>query len=153
MNWWLFFIILHATSGLVGFATGVALLSPNLFKRKPWILPVFVGSMVSLIIFMISAMIAHWTEIELNEKIIFTGLVFLAAYMLYRAIKARRKLLQAHTPIGYIDDVGFPLIALFNGFIIVALIDLNAPIWLVIVSAIAATVVGSKWIKRTKAKL
>lgn len=44
----------------------------------------------------------------------------------------------------YMDDIGFVLIALFNGFVIVAALDLGAPAWAVVVGAVLAAVVGSR---------
>lgn len=52
----------------------------------------------------------------------------------------------------YIDDIGFVLISLFNGFIIVALIDLRAPPVLIPLIAVAGTIYGSKYIKSIKQK-
>lgn len=72
--------------------------------------------------------------------------------MLYRGIMAAKKL-RSSTPVEYIDDIGFSLISLFNGFIIVALIDLNASPILVAGAALAGTFTGSRYIKSTKSKL
>jgi len=55
-------------------------------------------------------------------------------------------------PSSYIDDVGFPLISLFNGFTIVALIDLKMPAWLVVGGAMLAAIVGAQRVSRQKAK-
>jgi len=54
------------------------------------------------------------------------------------------------TPPAYLDDIGFNLISLFDGFVIVAAIDLGAPVWLVVLGAIAAVVLGAQLIERAK---
>ena len=53
----------------------------------------------------------------------------------------------------YIDDIGFTLISLFDGFVIVAAIDLNAPVWAIVLIAILGVVVGNWGIGRVKARL
>jgi O-antigen/teichoic acid export membrane protein len=53
----------------------------------------------------------------------------------------------------YVEDIGFPLIALFNGFTIVALIDLGAPAWAVVGGAVAAAIIGGQLVTKRKNKL
>ncbi len=143
-------IILHAASAVACFITGVLIISPVMVQKYKWLMPTFLVSLSGLIIFMVGAMIAHWYELTGLEKGIFTGLVVLACYMLYRAIHARKLFQASGVSEKYIDDVGFTLISLFNGFIIVALIDLSAPAWSVAAGAILATIVGTKLIAQTK---
>lgn len=69
--------------------------------------------------------------------------------MLYRGLRARRLLDDDDQLETYIADVGFVLVALFNGFIIVALIDLGVG-WLAPIGAVAAIVVGSRLLDRVK---
>jgi len=42
----------------------------------------------------------------------------------------------------YIESVGFTLIALFDGFVIIGALNLGAPIWLVLVISLLGIVVG-----------
>lgn len=150
MNIWLLMIIMHSISGVIAFITGLAILSPKRLKKHTWLLPTFLISLAGLIVFVVGAMISHWYDISPTEQVIFTGLVGLAIYILYRGVHARSLLHQQQVPENYIDDIGFILISLFNGFIIVALIDLGAPAWLVVVGAVLATVLGSRRIKSAK---
>lgn len=139
-------IILHAVSAVICFVTGLAIISPERAKQHTWLLPTFITSLIGLIIFMVAAMAAHWYDISVLERVTFSGLVILGLYMLYRALQARKRLQSENIPESYINDVGFTLISLFNGFIIVALIDLQAPAWMVVAGAIIGVVVGSKGI-------
>ncbi len=52
----------------------------------------------------------------------------------------------------YLDDIGFILIALFAGFLIIAL-DLGAPGWAVALTAVAGVVAGHRAMQRVKARL
>lgn len=153
MSIWLVLVVLHAFFALICFTTGFILLSPARAKRYPAAIKLFVVSLIGMIIFMVTATISHWNEITATERIVFSGLPLFAMYMLYRGIIAAKKLKGEGNPIEYIDDIGFSLISLFNGFIIVALIDLNASPLVVFTAAIAATFIGSKYIKAKKSKL
>jgi hypothetical protein len=65
-------------------------------------------------------------------------------YMLYRARNARR-LLQDHQGAWnheYIEHIGFTLISLFEGFIIVAVLNAGGPGWLVAILAILGILAG-----------
>lgn len=150
---WLLFIILHTISGLVCFISGCLLLSVKGKKYKN-VLPVFIASLVGLIIFLVGAIISHWGELDTATRSVYIGLFFLSLYMMYRALRARQKLIaNMSRNLSFVDDIGFPLIALFNGFIIVALIDLGAPAVVVIIGAVAAAIIGGRMIEKRKRKL
>ena len=53
----------------------------------------------------------------------------------------------------YVDHVGFTLISLFDGFVIVSAIDLKAPGWLVGALAVLGVVVGIRTVNAVKSKL
>jgi len=78
------------------------------------------------------------------KQIIFGGLVILPVYMIWRGVQAVT-VLTKHQPedqLKVIDHVGFVLISLFDGFVIVSALDLQAPGWLVAVIAVRAVGVG-----------
>jgi hypothetical protein len=106
-------------------------------------------------VFMIGAMAAHWSDLPGASQGVFSALVGLALYMVYRALHASR--LAHHEAHGreprHVDDLGFILIALFDGFVIVAAIDLGAPVWIVIPLAILAVLVGHRAIQRVKSRV
>jgi hypothetical protein len=151
MKLWHLMIILHALSGFISFGAGTLALSPRRAKRYAWSLPAYYISLITLVIFMIGAMASHWSEMSQAEQIIFPGLTVLGLYMVYRADHARRLLTNKtyNAPI-YMNDVGFTLISLFNGFVIVGAIDLGWPFWVVVLGAIVATLVGNQIIEAAK---
>jgi hypothetical protein len=116
-------------------------------------LPALVGLLVAMTVFMIAAMAAHWSDVPGASQIVFGALVGLALYMVFRARHASG--LAAHDDRAraprHIDDLGFTLIALFNGLVIVAAIDLGAPVWLVIPLAVVAVLVGHRAVQQYKA--
>ncbi len=110
---------------------------------------------MSLLLFMIGAVVAHWTELSATERFVFSGLTGLGLYMVWRA---REALATWHgaapgwkSP--FIDHIGFTLISLFDGFVIVSAIDLHAPGWLVAIVAVLGVVVGTQALGRRKRRL
>ena len=150
MDVWLVLIILHATSAVICFVSGLAIISPTRAKRRPWLLSTCIASLLGMITFMVAATIAHWHRITIAEQIIFPCLAGLGLYMLYRGLSARKRL--RHEPVreNYIDDVGFILISLFNGFVVVLLIDLSTPGWLIAVGVVLAVAIGTRSIQSAK---
>jgi cell division protein FtsW (lipid II flippase) len=152
---WLLMIVLHAVAALGAFAVGVAAIDPRRAGSHPWTLPALVGLLGAMTLFMIGAMAAHWSDLPGASQVAFSALVGLALYMVYRAMHASN--LADHEPHGHeprhVDDLGFILIALFDGFVIVAAIDLGAPVWIVIPLAVLAVLAGHRAIQRFKSRL
>jgi hypothetical protein len=137
------------------FAVGVAAIDPRRAGSHPWTMPALVGLLVAMTVFMIGAMAAHWSDLPGGSQAVFSALVGLAVYMVYRAMDASSLAdhdAHAREP-RHVDDLGFVLIALFDGFVIVAAIDLGAPIWVVIPLAVLAVLVGHWAIQRFKSRV
>jgi uncharacterized membrane protein len=140
-------IALHAAAGVAAFVAGcLALFPPNAEQRARQLFGVYLVSLGLMIVFLLAAMAAHWQQLGTGEQAIFGGLVLLGLYMGWRALSARgllrRRSGQWRQP--YVEHVGFTLIALWDGFVIVLAIDLGAPGWLVGVLAVLGVVVGNR---------
>jgi hypothetical protein len=146
-------IVLHATAALASFVAGA--LSLGLREPDSWRFRLYFWSMLAMLLFVAGALAAHWGELDLTARLIFLGLGALGLYMVWRAAHAGtwlRRQAGGWRP-HYVDDIGFTLIALFDGFVIVTAIDLGAPVWLVILVAVAGVVGGNLVIRRVKAQL
>jgi cell division protein FtsW (lipid II flippase) len=152
---WLLMIVLHAVAALGAFAAGVAAIDPRRASSHPRTLPALVGLLVAMTLFMIGAMAAHWSDLPGASQAAFSALVGLALYMVHRAMHASS--LTHHDAHGHetrhVDDLGFILIALFDGFVIVAAIDLGAHVWIVTPLGVLAVLVGHRAIQRFKSRL
>lgn len=139
-------IILHAFSGTISFFAGCALVLLPKYLANKRLFALYFWSLVGLIVFLAGAMIAHWMHYSNPERIIFTGLFGLGIYMLYRAQNASRllKSQQNNWKHSYIDHIGFTLISLFEGFIIVTVLSAGGPGWLVAILAILGVLIG-RW--------
>lgn len=146
---WHVMVVLHSLAGVAAFTVGVAALQPERLRRHPWLLPLLLWLLVALIVFMVGAMAAHWNELPGAAQLAFSGLAGLGLYMLRRAFAATT---AGGGPAAArsVDDIGFILIALFDGFIIVTALDLGAPPWVVAPVAALAVVIGHRAVARTK---
>lgn len=146
-------IVLHAAAGVVAFAAGLFCLP--LRVAGSWRFRIYSGSLVAMLVFVLGAIAVTWADLSMASRLVFTGLTALGLYMLWRAARARARLErrdQGWRP-GYLDDVGFTLISLFAGFVIVAAIDLQLPGWLVALIAVGGVAAGIYAMKQVKVRL
>jgi len=137
-------IILHAASGILSFFAGCFLILSLRNASSQRLFGLYWWPLVGLVVFLAGAMIVYWAEYSGTERIIFTGLLGLGIYMLYRALSANRLLRaqQNDWKHGYIEHIGFTLISLFEGFIIVTVLNAGGPGLLVALVAILGVLVG-----------
>ncbi len=150
-------IALHAFGGIVCFVAGCTVLVPPVQQRasRRWLFNLFLGSLALMLIPLFLVIAVDWLQLDTARRAIFSGLGALGLYMAWRAIQARQALRTQ--PEGwrakYIDHVGFNLISLFDGFVIVVAIDLGAPGWMVVSIALIG-IAGVIWgISIVKSKL
>jgi hypothetical protein len=149
----LLFLALHAAAGVIAFVAGVLSLRLAVLSGR---FHLYLAALVAMVVFVAGAVAIHWPALAPATRWIYGGLLILGLYMISRAAHAGR--LLRHVPSGrdrgrYIDDVGFTLISLFDGFVIVAAIDLRAPGWAVALLALAGVAAGSAVINRVQARV
>ena len=143
-------IWLHATAGVIAFAAGILCL--RLTSAGSWWFRGYLAALVGLVVFMVAVVAVDWLGLDLASRLIYSGLIVLGLYMLWRGWRARTALLvqKASWRPEYLDHVGFTLISLFDGFVIVAAIDLHLPGWLVALVAVAGVAGGIATIRGLK---
>jgi uncharacterized membrane protein YfcA len=140
-------IILHASAAIISFFAGCLLIFSSAYRSNQGLFSLYWWSLIGMVILLMSAILVYWTEYSNIEHIIFPGLLVLAFYMLYRARNANHliKAQQNDWKQGYIKHIGFTLISLFEGFIIVGGLDIGVPGWLIALLAILGVFVGN-WV-------
>ncbi|HEX6269897.1 MAG TPA: hypothetical protein VFZ43_06665 [Anaerolineales bacterium] len=139
-------IVLHAASATISFFAGGFLILSRRYTSNQILFGVYWWTLVGMVVLLAGGMIVYWAEYSDTERIIFTGLLGLGLYMLYRARSASR-LLQAGQndwKRGYVEQIGFTLISLFEGFIIVGGLNTGLPGWLVAFLAVLGILLG-RW--------
>jgi hypothetical protein len=139
-------IMLHAATAAISFFTGCFLIFSLRQTSNQRLFSLYLWSLVGMLILLIGAMLVYWNSYSDTERIVFLILLGLGMFMLYRAQNASR-LLKAREndwKLGYIEHIGFTLISLFEGFVIVTVLNAGSPGWLVAVLAILGVLVG-RW--------
>jgi uncharacterized protein (DUF2267 family) len=155
LNFHILFIGLHALSGVIAFIAGWVTIVQLSKKPAATLLWLFLSGLVGLVVFMFGAILVDWSQLGNMQRFIYLGLLLLGLYMLFRAYQAftvQKKLLEGWKS-SYVDHVGFTLISLFDGFVIVSAIDLGLPTWSVVVVSVLGVAVGIYAINRTKTKI
>lgn len=133
----LFLIMLHAAAGVAALALGVLTL-----RRPHWFTAyatVLVVSMLSLLI----AVASSWPVLDTPTRGVFTGLGVLAVVVLAQVGRAKRAEVGSSS---YAAGVGFTVVALADGFLVVSVLDLGAPTWAVVGTGVGVAVVGHFWV-------
>ena len=140
-------IILHATAATISFFAGCLLIFSLAQISNQRLFSLYWWTLVGMVVLLAAAMLVYWTAYSSIERIIFPGLLGLGIYMLYRARNASHLLgdQQNDWKHDYIEHIGFTLISLFEGFIIVSGLNSGISGWLVAVAAILGVFIG-RWV-------
>src|SRR5262245_55649650 len=127
-------IVIHTITSVVALIAGLWLMYRLPKRSEPGIpFQLYLGSLVLMAAALIAVVVLDWPRLSNLTRGIFAGLEILAVYMFYEGLQAHR-VLQAHSLIwrsDFIDHVGFTVISLLVGFILIAAMDLNFSVWLV----------------------
>lgn len=147
--WHTVFIAVHAITAVVAFAAGcIALPRGTLFGTYLW-------SLVGMTLFLALAVASEWGVIAMPLSVLFAGFVALGGYMVWRAAQARR--IRPTAAVGpsarYVEHIGFTLVALFDAFTVIAVLNAGAPGWLIATSGVLIAVVGHFALRATRSSL
>ncbi|MFI7680893.1 hypothetical protein [Actinophytocola sp. NPDC049390] len=135
---------LHAGTGLIALiAGGIALYRGRFFD-------VYLASLVATTVFLALAVAVEWTLLGAGSRVLFTAFTLLAGVMVARGVLARR--LPPRSP-AHLEHLGFTLVGLFDAFVVIAVLNAGAPIWLVVTSGVLIAVGGHVALQATKRAL
>jgi hypothetical protein len=144
-------IAAHAASAVIAFTLGVGLAARR--GRHPAQALSYLIALALMAVFVTTAVILDWHALTPAIRGIFTALLALAAYTVWRGYRARGKLAVGGASLpGALDDLGFTLIALFTAFVVVLANDLGGPVWLVVALGVLAVAVGRRLTGLIKAR-
>lgn len=143
------FVTVHAVAATIAFGAGLLAAPAGRF------LGVYRGAMAVMAAALVPAVVVDWSTTEPTARLVFTGLIGLAGVMVVRAeLAGRQHPARTGGPTGaYLEHIGFTLIALADGFAVVAAIRAGAPGWAVGVLAVAVVAVGHGTIQVAKRRL
>lgn len=131
----------HAIGGLVAFGLGCLVLRP---RKVGAVFRAYFVALWVMVLLLVAVVGIDWRELPPVSRFTYGGLTLLALYTGFRGAQARRLLQErsVHWKGAYIGHVGFTLISLFDGFVVVGALDMNAPGWLVGAVGVLGVVVG-----------
>lgn len=138
-------IALHALSGLVALVFGLVT------TRSGRLFDVYLWSLVSMGIFLAATVAVEWSGLDTAARVLFGAFVVLAGFMIWLAVRARG--MRPRPSARYLDHVGFTVVGLFDAFVVIVVLDVSAPIWLVVGSGVLIAIVGHLAIRRAKGRL
>ncbi len=150
-------IAIHAASGVAAFALGCLALRPRTQRIQGvsstirW----YLATLWLLVLFLLLVVAVDWNTLDLGTRILYGALSVLALYTGWRGWQAVQNLRSriAGWKGPYVDNVGFTLITLFDGFVIIAALDLHAPVWLAVVIGVLGVVVGRLGVQKAKERV
>lgn len=148
-------ITIHACVAIVSFIFGLIVLRP---PSKPGISPlyrIYIFALWLMILSLIAVVSVDWVHLNMASRSVFVTLTLFAIYIGWRGWQATHQYRTRHEAWKkkYIDDVGFTLIALFDGFAIIFVLDLGAPVWAAVATGVLAAFVGRFGLARFKNKV
>ena len=144
--WNTVFVTLHATAAVVAFAAGLLSLRSGRF------LSAYRIAVVVMAAALVPAVLVDWAATDAAARVAFSGLIGLAAAMVVRAELAGRRppAVTGGPTAAYVDHIGFTLISLAVGFVVVSGIRLGAPGWLVAVLGVAIVLGGRSAVRKVR---
>ena len=148
------FIVLHTVTAVISFLAGGLLLYSQAYATNRTLFGLYFWTLAAMAILLAGAIIVYWDEYNDTERIVFPGLLGLALFMLFRGWGAGLVLntQQKGWKLGYVEHIGFTLISLFEGFIIVSGLNAGLPGWLTAIVAILGLLAGRWLIASAKQK-
>ena len=144
-------IAVHVVTGAAAFVLGTLLAVRR--GRRPAQVLLYVIALTLTALFVTGAVILDWHGLTAATRGLFAALLVLAFYTVWRGWQARSKLAGARPRLpGALDDLGFTLITLFTGFVVILAGDLGGPVWLVVTLGIVAVATGRRLTSLNKAR-
>ena len=144
-------IAAHAVSAAVAFLLGAGLaVRPSTRPAWAW---AYVIALMLMTLFIGGAVILDWHGLDPAIRGLFAALIALAGYTVWRGWQARARLSAAGPAlVSAIDDLGFTLITLSTGFVVILVRDLGGPVWLMAVLGVVSVATGRLLVSLIKAR-
>lgn len=145
-------ITIHAAAAVAAFTVGAWMVMRARHGRSPSGFSVYFGALVTMALALFTAIGLDWSRLAAATKAAFAALSLLVIFTVWQAERARR--LARATSIderrAFIDRVGFTLVTLFAGFVIITSFDARAPGWVIAPLAIAGILAGRRVIAASR---
>jgi hypothetical protein len=142
-------ILLYTIAGAISFFIALILVK----KRDSILLfRFYLYSLIAMVAALVFLLIWEWPVLEVLTQIVYSALIILGGYTIYRAFTALHKFSYRYTGwrLDFIDDIGFTTISLFDTLVIVGAIEMGLPVWAALIIAVLSVFAGRWWLQYTK---
>lgn len=139
-------IAIHAVAGVLAFLAGLELVRNARDGRNSDAFGRYEGALVVVVAALAPAVLLDWSDLTAGIRVVFAALTALALLLVARADRARRlrddRSVVARRTI--VDHVGFTLVALVVGFVVVTAANLGLPAWGATATGAATVLIGHR---------
>lgn len=136
--WHTIFITIHAVTGGLALLFGLAML------RYRLLFPGYLAATIGMEVFLLLAIAAEWGGIGFGTRLLFGALAALGAFVVWCAVRARslRPARDERPSRRYFRYVGFTLVAQFDAFVVIDVLNVGAPGWAAAASGVLIAIPG-----------
>lgn len=136
--WHTIAIGLHAIAGVAAFVAGFLAIRTGRWTR--W----HTSMTAAMTGFLVLAIATEWTDLTTVTRLLFTALAALAGFMTWRGVRAHQLRPTAGNPVSkaFFDQLGFNLVALFDAFLVITVLNAGAPGWAVAATGVLVAIAG-----------
>lgn len=142
--WHTVFIVIHAVTATVALFAGCVVIARPAVGRGA-LFGIYLWSLVAMEVFLVLAIAVEWAMLDTVTRVIFAALAVLGLVMLWSADQGRRIRptdAAVRPSARYVDRLGFTLVALFDAFVVILVLNSGAPVWAVVAAGVLIAVVG-----------
>lgn len=136
--WHTILIALHASAGTVALLAGLVA-----HRGRTWF-AVYFWALVATVVTLAAAVAQEWALLDPAARLLFVTFTGLGVVMVWLAR-------NAHGP-RYVDRVGFTLVALFDAFVVITVLNAGAPVAVVVGAGVVVAVAGHFVLRAVKAR-
>ncbi len=139
-------VTVHAAAAVAAFAVGARIVMRARYGRSPSGFSVYLGALVIMALALFTTIGLDWPRLGAATRAAFAALSLLVIFTVWQAERARRlaRATSVNERRAFIDRIGFTLITLFAGFVVITSFDAGAPGWVIALLAIAGILAGRR---------
>lgn len=136
--WHTVLITIHAVTGVAALVAGCV----ALWRRA--VFSIYLWSLVATILFLALAIAEEWGSLDDGTRVLFVAFLALGGLMVWRAWLAGRMqpMASAAATGRFVEHVGFTLVALFDAFVVITVLNIGAPVWMIVGVGVGIAIAG-----------
>jgi O-antigen/teichoic acid export membrane protein len=144
--------VFQAVAAVISLLAGYIVVKNIRRKYSSWLFTTYLWALVATVVALVAVIAWNWLRLTVALQITYIILGLLSFYAVFRGFQAQHKQFHRYTGwrLEFIDDVGFTLVFLLVGFVMLGSIGLGWPAWAVVLVSIAGIAGGRMWVLHAK---